>query len=159
MPKELYEGVAVGMTYVFLALILMISVCAVRAFMSERASGGGSVTDATARPFFGLILVSGGDAASGTNGAAGTYYLAEDVTLGRSASCDIRIKHRDVPQQAARFIMEDGRLGCYPISPVQINGEEFKEPVFLEDGMALRYGKLKLTVKLPGSRGGQYEED
>ena len=141
----LYERIAIQAPYVFLVLISMLAVCAARSMAQD---GRAKRDEAAARPYFGLLTVTGAPGASGVR-VGQSFYLSEDATLGKSPSCDIRVRHKDMPRQAARIIIDGNQMRFYPSCAVYINDEPYTEPIIIDDGTILTYGELELTVRIP----------
>jgi hypothetical protein len=146
MSRNVYEGVANILKFVYMALAALIAICGAQWLRADRSERRRAIRETPDTQSVGELVVVGG--ASAQLALEQSIELPREGTIGRSRSCDVCVRHRDMPLRAAQI--ELGSEGVI-FSPsrwenLTVNGRVYDKSVAVVNGSRLQWGDLTLRL-------------
>jgi pSer/pThr/pTyr-binding forkhead associated (FHA) protein len=73
------------------------------------------------------------------------------IVIGRTQKCDVVLDHATVSRQHATIKLEEGQFRLYDLGSSNgtfVGENRVRQPVALEDGATVRFGKVEFVFKL-----------
>lgn len=153
MYETAYDIVALGMRYVFVAMIVYILLRTANSVYREYTCERSIRKGVSAASWGAVEVVAPADAPF----LGEEYILKRENTIGRAKRCDICLPHESLSSVHAAVFQRREKLYISDYGSkngVKVNGEKVRRDYRLEDGDVLSLGRVLLKVHLGGEEDG-----